>query len=103
MKILFLAMFVASRSLVPLFAEDPKPARLSDKRMNHQIHSAIVDDRSLPYCAHIVHVKSENGKVELKGQVHTEEEKEEIGQKAADIAGDDNVINHVTLSVPDKS
>jgi len=81
-----------------IWAAEVPLAQASDRQLNHQIHSAIVEDSTLPYCAHVVRVTCENGVVQLDGHVHTEAEKENVGQKAADFAGDDNVINNVAIS-----
>jgi osmotically-inducible protein OsmY len=97
MRILLSGILV-SLSLAVLQAEEHRSAPVSDSKINHQVHSAIVADESLPYCAHVIKVQSEKGKVTLKGRVHTKEQKEKIEEKAADIAGDKNVINKVTVN-----
>ena len=65
--------------------------------MTHQIHTAIVADPTLPYCAHIVNVRAEKGKVTLQGKVHSEEEKEAVGDKAVAIVGEKNVTNEISV------
>jgi len=77
--------------------ETPQKPVLSDRKMTHQIHTAIVADTTLPYCAHIVNVQADQGKVTLQGKVHTEEEKETVGDKAAAIAGEKNVTNDILV------
>jgi|GEM_PF-3066454 len=49
------------------------------------------------FAAHNVNVISQQGKVTLKGTVHTEEEKATISSKATGIAGMDNVTNDLMI------
>ena len=83
--------------VVPSLAFAQAPLALNDKGLVRQIRSEIVQDSSLPYCAHIVEVEAKDGKVSLKGSVDTEEQRTKIRRKAAAIAGEANVINNITL------
>ena len=96
---LFLLSFLAFGVLAtPAHAEDkPKKNPLSDRQIVHHIHGAIVEDASLPYCAKVVKVGSTKGKVKLTGNVHTEEEKMAVEEKAADVAGDKNVTSEIKV------
>jgi len=97
----FLLVFLLMRLSSPLFSAEEtqtQSAPHSDVRLNHQIHSAIVDDATLPYCAHIVKVQSKNGKVTLQGKVYTEAQKTDCGEKAAAIVGEENVTNEIVVS-----
>jgi len=98
MKVFLFVLLILSAWLALVCAEDLSGPHTSDQQVIHQVHSAIVADDTLPYCAHVVKVHSENGKVILKGRVHTEEQKEKVNEKAAGIAGDENVINKVTVT-----
>ena len=81
------------------FSQAKEPV-LSDRQITHHVHSAIVEDKSLPYCAHIVNVQAKEGKVTLKGRVHTEEQKQHIENKAAGVVGTDDVINNIVVRDP---
>ena len=64
-------------------ADDAPSPPVSPKRINHEVHSAIVSDESLPYCAHVVNVNCQNGKVILNGRVDTPDEKKKVGEKGS--------------------
>ncbi len=70
---------------------------VTDNQMTHQVHSAIVADDSLPYCAHRVKVESKEGKVTLKGLVHTPKQKAHVEAKAKAIAGTENVTSKIVV------
>jgi hyperosmotically inducible protein len=76
---------------------DQAKNNLSDRDMMQQIRKAVVDDKSLSTYAHNVKIIAKNGKVTLKGPVHTEEEKKAIEAKAVEVAGADNVTNTITV------
>jgi osmotically-inducible protein OsmY len=46
---------------------------------------------------HNVKIITRNGAVTLKGPVHSEEEKQAIASKAADVVGQDKVTNQLTV------
>jgi hyperosmotically inducible protein len=69
----------------------------SDREAMRQIRKALMDDKSLSTYAHNVKVIAQNGKITLKGPVHSEEEKRAIEQKATEIAGPGNVTNEITV------
>jgi len=70
---------------------------VSDRDLMQKIRKSIVDDKSLSTYAHNVKIISQNGKVTLKGPVRSEEEKNAVEQKAAEIAGAGNVTNEITI------
>jgi osmotically-inducible protein OsmY len=72
-------------------------APIKDSQMTHQVHSAIVADDSLPYCAHRVTVQSKKGKVTLNGLVHTQRQKAHVEAKAKAIAGNANVSSKIVV------
>jgi osmotically-inducible protein OsmY len=69
----------------------------SDRELMQNIRKALMDDKSLSTSAHNVKVIAEHGKVTLKGPVQSEEEKQAVEQKAADVAGAGNVTNELTV------
>ena len=70
----------------------------SDRDLTQQIRQAIVKDKTLSSYAHNVKVISQNGIVTLKGPVHSDAEKQSIGDKAAEAAGGaDKVTNQLTV------
>ncbi|HTS61320.1 MAG TPA: BON domain-containing protein [Candidatus Acidoferrales bacterium] len=74
----------------------------SDRETMQKIRKAVVEDKSLSTYAHNVKIIAQNGKVTLKGPVRSEEEKQSIEQKAADVAGAGNVVNEITVK-PEKT
>jgi hyperosmotically inducible protein len=69
----------------------------SDRDIMQKIRKSLVDDSSLSTYAHNVKVISQNGKVTLKGPVRSQEEKEAVEQKAAQVAGAGNVTSELTI------
>ena len=69
----------------------------SDRVMMQQIRKSLVGDKSLSTYAHNVKVIARNGHVTLKGPVRSEEEKRAIEEKAANIAGAENVTDELTV------
>ncbi len=69
----------------------------SDVEIMRQIRRAIVQDKALSIYAHNVKVIATQGKVTLKGTVHTEDEKNSIGMKASGVAGNANVTNDISV------
>ncbi|MCC6590366.1 MAG: BON domain-containing protein [Bryobacterales bacterium] len=62
-----------------------------------QIRKAVVADKSLSTYGHNVKIIATNGKVTLKGPVHTEEESKAIEAKAVEVAGAGNVTNQIAV------
>ena len=76
----------------------------SDREMTRQIRRAIVKDKSLSTYAHNIKVITQNGMVTLKGPVKTEEDKQAIGSKAAEVVGSpDKVQNQIEVGSSDAS
>jgi osmotically-inducible protein OsmY len=76
---------------------DQAKNKTSDREVMRQIRRAVVNDKSLSTYAHNVKIISQNGKVTLKGPVHSEEEKKAIEAKATQVAGDGNVTDELTV------
>ena len=81
---------------------DQQKENQGDRKVAQEIRKAIVKDKSLSTYAHNVKIVSENGVVTLKGPVHSEQEKEAVEAKAAQIAGADKVKSEISVA-PDKS
>ena len=69
----------------------------SDRELTQHVRRAIMQDKSLSTYAHNVKVISQNGTVTLKGPVHSDDEKQAIEAKAAEVAGKDKVVNDLTV------
>ena len=69
----------------------------SDREIMQKIRKSVVDDSSLSTYAHNVKIISQNGKVTLKGPVRSQEEKEAVERKAAEVAGAGNVTSELTI------
>ncbi len=65
----------------------------ADRDIMQKIRKAVVADKSLSTYGHNVKIISQEGKVTLKGPVHTDEEKKNIEAKAVEVAGAGNVTN----------
>ncbi|MEN6623567.1 MAG: BON domain-containing protein [Smithella sp.] len=69
-----------------------------DREITKKIRRAIVKDKSLSTKAHNVKVITKRGMVTLKGPVNTEDEKNIIEQKAAQIAGSDKIKSEIEIA-----
>ena len=69
----------------------------TDRQLAQKIRQSIVRDKSLSTYAHNVKVIAEGGKVTLKGPVRSEDEKNVLAAKAAEIAGPSNVDNELNV------
>ena len=76
---------------------DQQKETAADRELAQKIRKSIVDDKSLSNYGHNVKVIVRNGVVTLKGPVQSEDEKKNIGSKAADVACADNVQNQLTV------
>jgi osmotically-inducible protein OsmY len=62
------------------------------------IRKEVVARSNLSTNAHNVKIITQNGKVTLRGPVDSEEERNEIGRIASDVAGKDNVDNQLEVT-----
>ena len=69
----------------------------SDVELARNVRRAIQSDKSLSTYAHNVKVISQNGQVTLKGPVRSQDEKDAVVAKAAEVAGKNNVVNELTV------
>jgi hyperosmotically inducible periplasmic protein len=78
---------------------DQQKENRPDRDITRDIRRSIMQDKSLSTYAHNVKIISENGMVTLKGPVRSEEEKNAIEAKAAEIVGKDKVTNQLTVKI----
>jgi hyperosmotically inducible protein len=76
---------------------DQQKENRSDRELARQIRRAIVKDKSLSTYAHNIKIIAQGGMVTLKGPVNTQEEKQAIEAKAAEIAGQGKVTNEIEV------
>jgi len=72
-------------------------AGLSDREIASKARRAVVDDKTLSTSAHNVKILARHGKVTLKGKVESEEEKNSIISKVAEIVGPENVTDKLMI------
>jgi osmotically-inducible protein OsmY len=70
----------------------------ADRQLAQQVRKALMKDKSLSTYAHNVKVIAQNGTVTLKGPVKSEEEKQAIEAKAAQVAGSDKVTSEIQVA-----
>jgi osmotically-inducible protein OsmY len=77
---------------------DQQPANKSDTEITRDIRRSIVSDKSLSTYAHNVKIITQNGAVTLKGPVNSDDEKQNVAAKAAQVVGGpDKVTNQLTV------
>lgn len=76
---------------------DQQKENTSDRDITRKIRRSLTQDKSLSTYAHNIKIITQDGAVTLKGPVHSEEEKQAIAAKAAEIAGQDKVTNQLTV------
>jgi hyperosmotically inducible protein len=76
---------------------DQQKENTSDRQMAQKVRQSFVHDKSLSTYAHNVKVIAEGGKVTLKGPVRSEDEKNALTSKAAEIAGAGNVDDQMNV------
>jgi|SRR5271165_1316772 len=76
---------------------DQQKDNRSDEDITQQIRRAIVKDKSLSTYAHNVKIVTQNGQVTLKGPVRSDDEKQAIEAKAAEVAGKSNVTSELDI------
>jgi osmotically-inducible protein OsmY len=76
---------------------DQQGMNKSDRDITQQVRKAIIADKALSTYAHNVKVITQNGAVTLKGPVRSEDEKQAIASKAAEVVGADKVTNQIEI------
>ncbi|MDP9161659.1 MAG: BON domain-containing protein [Acidobacteriota bacterium] len=78
-------------------ADQQKEAK-SDRQIAAEIRRSLVKDKSLSTYAHNVKVIVQDGAVTLKGPVRSDEEKQSVQAKAAEVAGADKITNQIEVA-----
>lgn len=73
---------------------DQQSESASDRTITKNIRKALIADKSLSMYGHNVKIITRNGSVTLKGPVNTEDEKQKIASKAAEVVGDPGKVNN---------
>ena len=76
---------------------DQQKENSEDRETARKIRQALVEDKMLSKYAQNVKVIAENGMVTLRGPVRSDEEKHMVVEKAAEVAGKDNVTDELTV------
>jgi osmotically-inducible protein OsmY len=66
---------------------DQQKNNKSDRELTRAVRRALTQDKSLSTYAHNIKVIAQNGVVTLKGPVRTQEEKQAVEAKAAEVVG----------------
>ena len=77
---------------------DKQSNAASDRALTQQVRKAIMQDKSMSTYAHNVKVVTQSGQVTLSGPVRTDEEKQAIVQKAAEVAGQDHIVDQISVA-----
>jgi hyperosmotically inducible periplasmic protein len=77
---------------------DQQKENSNDRDLAQQIRRALVKDKSLSSNAHNVKVIAQNGAVTLKGPVNSEQEKQTVEAKAAQIVGANKVNSEIEVA-----
>lgn len=81
---------------------DQQKENKSDRELARQIRRVLVEDKSLSTYAHNIKVIAQNGQVTLKGPVKSDEEKQTVEAKAAQVAGGVDRIKSEIEVTPNK-
>ena len=81
---------------------DQQKENKSDRELTQQVRKAIMGDKSLSTYAHNIKVIARNGEITLKGPVKTDEEKQAVEAKAAEVAGGADKIKSEIEVTPNK-
>ena len=73
---------------------DQQSSATSDRMLTKKIRQELIADKSLSTYGHNVKIITQNGMVTLKGPVHSEEEKQTIASKAAEVTGSPDKVNN---------
>ncbi len=76
---------------------DDQAMNASDMEITRKIRQQIMQNKTMSLGAQNVKIISQSGKVTLKGQVATPEEKTLVGELAENVVGAPNVVNDTTI------
>jgi len=79
---------------------DRQPNNTTDMDVTRRIRSSVIADKNLSTYGHNVKIVTANGTVTLNGVVRSDDEKAEIGSKAASVVGKDHVVNELKVTEP---
>ena len=77
---------------------DQQKENAADRTLTQKVRQSLMSDKSLSTYAHNVKIVSQGGEVTLKGPVRSDEEKQIIEAKAAEVAGTGHVRNELTIA-----
>jgi osmotically-inducible protein OsmY len=77
---------------------DQQKMNPADRAITQKIRKAIHQDKSLSTYAHNIKVIAQDGKVTLRGPVRSDEEKNNLQGKAAEVVGAENVTNQLEVA-----
>jgi len=77
---------------------DTQPNNTTDMDVTQRIRRSVTAGKNLSTYAHNVKIVTANGNVTLNGVVRSDEEKAEIGLKAASVVGKDHVVNELKVA-----
>jgi osmotically-inducible protein OsmY len=81
-----------------LATADEQSNSKSDVDLTQRIRRSVMEDKNLSVYGQNVKIVAAQGKVTLNGVVRSSEEKQQIGAKAAAIAGKDKVMNELKVA-----
>ena len=79
---------------------DKQSNAASDRALTQQLRKAITQDKSMSTYAHNVKVVTQNGQITLSGPVRSDEEKRALVEKAAEVAGQDRIVDQMSVVPP---
>lgn len=79
---------------------DDQKQDATDLDLTKRIRASVMRDKALSSYAHNVKIIAVNGTVTLNGVVRSDREKEVVAAKAEKIAGEEHVVNDLTIAPP---
>jgi len=79
---------------------DKQSNAASDRALTQQVRKAITQEKSMSTYAHNVKVVTQNGQVTLSGPVRSDEEKQAIAAKAAEVVGQGHIVDQMSVASP---
>lgn len=70
----------------------------ADTELVRRIRQSVMEDKTLSTYGHNVKIMVQDGRVTLRGPVRSEAERDEIEQKAAVVAGKENINNQLEIA-----
>ena len=77
---------------------DQQKENAADRTLTQKVRQSLMSDKSLSTYAHNVKIVSQGREVTLKGPVRSDEEKQIIEARAAEVAGTGHVRNELTIA-----